>query len=166
MGWIGWTLVLLTLTATGFMGARFFGLPGASETRSGPLPPLVPPAHAASPSAGEAGMGPRPADADEPATGSSAPTLVAHGREEERIAELGVEVPSGQGLLVLEPAPGEPAPRTSVELEGRRIALDTEPVALAVRPGVHHLRFTRGDHQDFVWVAVRPGHTRFVPPLP
>lgn len=169
MGMLAWTLVLLVAGAIGFVGWRLATAPDEVEA-IGPVPPDP---RAARP------PDPRPADPDEPSTDEPdepdetaqtdpaeppADAPPAYGREEPRIADVGVTPGAGQGLLVLEPTPGGAAMR--VRVGDREIAVEGEPVGLAVDPGVHHLAYSRGDHQDFVWVAVRSGRTRFVPPLP
>jgi hypothetical protein len=100
------------------------------------------------------------------------PALHAYGREVPGIASVGgVTASETQGLLVVEPSarPTQGAGAqegASVEVGSTRLDLGGEPSAVALSPGVHHVTFTRGDRRDFVWVAVRAGHTRFVPTPP
>ncbi|MCZ7682517.1 MAG: hypothetical protein M5U28_28465 [Sandaracinaceae bacterium] len=165
---LAWTLALLVVGAVGFVAWQLASAPDEVDA-VGPVPPGQRAAHPPDP---------RPADPDEPPTEEPDPDETAqtepdepaedappaYGREERRIADVGVTPAAGQGLLVLEPAPGGVAMR--VRVGEREVAVEGEPVGLALEPGVHHLAYSRGDNQDFVWVAVRAGTTRFVPPLP
>ncbi len=162
---LAWTLALLVVGAVGFVAWQLASAPDEVDA-VGPVPPGQRAAHPPEP---------RPADPDEPPAAEPDPDETAqaepaedappaYGREERRIADVGVTPAAGQGLLVLEPAPGGAAMR--VRVGEREVAVESEPVGLALEPGVHHLAYSRGDNQDFVWVAVRAGTTRFVPPLP
>lgn len=173
--WVTWVLVALIVGAVGFLGLRFIlGAPPSPEPPEGPLPPTAP-----------SGAEPARATADDTPASETPPALEpppveapgaeeavevartlppAHGREEAGIASLGVAVGATQGLVVLEPNAARAPMR--VELGGRELAVGAEPVAVALAEGVHHVTFVRGDHSDFVWIAVRAGHTRYVPPLP
>lgn len=155
---IAWATAIVVLAATGYVAWQTFQPAGSSET-VGPLPPepraARPPEEP--PEANEPAE-PAPPDVEE----EIAALPAAYGREEPGIAEVGASVATGQGLVVLEPA-GAPV---TVQLGSRRITLEDQPVGLALDPGVHHLTYERGDKQDFIWIGVRAGHTRFVPPLP
>lgn len=171
---VAWTLVLLVLAAVGLVGWRLRGEPVEDDTTIGPVPPsaATSPPEGASPSAPddptETSETTETSEANE-ASRTDAPSeapavdLPAYGREEEGIADVGVEVSAGRGLLVLEPAPGA---TLRVRVGSRELVVDRERVGVALDPGIHHLTYARGDHQDFVWVVVRAGRTRFVPPLP
>lgn len=165
MGWVGWTLVALILGAVGFVGYRLVAAPDEAEV-AGPVPPEAPETESAAPPSEPETPETPPEVEEEPRAGAEPPSPdlpVPWGREEEGIADaVGVSVPDGQGLVVLEPAPG---PMT-VRVGERELQVAEADVGLALPPGVHHLTYVRGDNQDFVWVAVRAGHTRFVPPLP
>ena len=162
MGWVGWTLVALILGAVGFVGYRLVASPDDPEV-AGPVPPEAPTETGAPPDEAP----PPEADTDETepeetvVAEPSTPDLpVPYGREEAGIAELpGVSVAAGEGLVVIEPS----ASPMTVRVGERELEVAGATVGLPLAPGVHHLTYVRGDNQDFIWVAVREGHTRFVP---
>ena len=157
---IAWAVAAAVLIATGYVAWQSFSAPEVED----PIGPLPPGAHTASPPEPLAPPEPDPTTPPEP---DDPPEDLArvpppYGREEPGIADGGASVAAGQGLVVLEPGPA----RLSVQIGDRRIALGAEPVGVPLAPGVHHLTYRRGDNQDFIWVAVHAGRTRYVPPLP
>jgi hypothetical protein len=70
----------------------------------------------------------------------------------------GVDVPSGQGLLVVQYDGQGSAP--SVRIAGRE--LGRAPVATALAPGRHELVLRRGGQTSFRYVVIRAGETRVV----
>jgi CheY-like chemotaxis protein len=167
MGLLGWTLVVLVLGAVGFVGFRLLR-PTDEPPVPGPIAPDGPTANPPLPEGVDvpevAPDGPERPDED-PEPGTEADLPLPYGREEPGVTALpSVAGPAGQGLLVVEPAPGA-APMT-VEIGDHRLQVGEQPVGLALAPGVHHLMVVRGDNRDFVWVAIRAGTTRFVPPMP
>jgi CheY-like chemotaxis protein len=163
--WIGYALVLAALAAIGFLGWRFlYGGPtpargSAVASEDGVIDDPVPPADG-EPSAPLRSAAPAPAEPTAllPDLGLPAP----YGREEDGVADLGVAVADGEGLLVLEPA----AAPLRVTVGDETLEIDGEAQAVAMPEGVHHLVVQRGDHRDYVFVPVRAGRTRYVPPLP
>jgi len=152
---------VLVIGSISFVAFRFvFDEPGPEDPAPGPLPPQIL-ADSGPPAPPEPAPAP-PAPA--PPTAADEGLPVPYGRDEAGIADLGVEVPDGQGLLVLEPnAAGAPM---QVEVDDGAHEVAAEPVGVALAPGVHHLTITRGDRVDFLWVAIQAGRTRHAPPLP
>jgi DNA-binding response OmpR family regulator len=170
MGFVAWTLVLLMLAVAGFVVWRVFFLGDEHAERARERGPVTPHARPAPPEpepeiarepVREPEVLPEP-EVVEPEPGADLP--LAYGREEEGAAVPGAVVGEGQGLLVLEPLPGGTPATVTINAREWRLADGLVPIALD--EGVHHLTYQRGDHRDFIWVAVRAGHTRFVPPLP
>lgn len=87
--------------------------------------------------------------------------LRSFGREEDGIVpEYGVNVPPGQGLVVLEaPAAGV----AQVRLGDREFQLSRASQALAFPEGIHEVAFSRGDSTILRFVRVQAGRTRFIP---
>ncbi|MGF1466189.1 MAG: response regulator [Sandaracinaceae bacterium] len=159
--WLGVVLVLLVFGAIGFLGWRYLSSAITEPETVGPVPPegadTVTVEHASRPSAretAEAEAPPEPVDLD-----FSLPA--PYGRETAGIAELGVGVEDGQGLLVLE-AP-EDGVGVEVEVGERQLQLAAQPVALALEAGVHHVTFRREDREQMLYVPVREGRTRYAP---
>jgi hypothetical protein len=172
MGFVAWTLVLLVLGVVSFVGWSLFGPDDddAEQVEVGPVPPeeqtARPPEGTPDPPQNDT-----PPDPPDPTPPDTLPAVgehalpIAYGREEEGIAPFpGVHVADGQGLLVLAPMPGGAV--ASVRVGERSQTLASGHIALPLPAGVHHLTYVRGDRRDFVWVAVRSGKTRYVPPLP
>ncbi len=165
---VGWVLGLMALVAIGFVGMRLLSSADPEEP-VGPIPPDER-TTGAPPVPTQPVQPTQPVRTNEPTVEAPVPQQAtglpaAYGREEDGIATVdGVSVAAGQGLVVLEPASGG-APM-QVHLGERELSVANQRVGLALAPGVHHLTFVRGDHQDFVWIAVRAGKTRYIPPLP
>lgn len=166
MGFVAWTLVLLMLGVAGFVAWRvfFLGDVDGEEPEPGPVAPHETASEPRDPPEPEVVPEPEPEVVPEPEIAPESDLPIAYGREEEGISVPGVEVGQGQGLLVLEPLPGGTPARVTIGDREWNLADGIIPIALD--EGVHHIAYARGDHRDFVWVAVRAGHTRFVPPLP
>ena len=163
MGLVGWGLIALVLFVAGYavvnaLGPSLRGAPPDSDPSAlGPLEePLDPlPSEPEPPQSGE-GQSAEAQEDDAP------PSVGGYGREEDGIAPgFGVDVPEGQGLVVLEVP--EDGVEVRVRIAGGERRVGGAAAALPLRPGVHDVAFMRGDDVSFRFIRVRAGATRYVP---
>src|SRR5690606_29128361 len=99
MSWLAWALIALALGSIGFVGWRLTHPAPEGDAIEGPLPPEEPSRVAGAPTDPDDPVADPPPEEEPESIAIPAPW----GREQEGLALEGVDVPEGQGLLVLEP---------------------------------------------------------------
>ena len=157
MGKKGWAVALLLLGVVGFVATRFLGGP-ASLLEAGPEDGAAVEASAPSPEGSPTGVSPgvgaeppqQPAEPPQPG--------LSFGRSISGVADAGVEVQLGEGVLIVQAGPAGAG--TQVLLGDRD--LGEAPTRVALRGGRHELVFRRGDVVSYRFLYLRPGETRVV----
>ncbi len=163
LGLFAWTFILVSLAAAGFAGWRLAHPSQGSASLDAPTPTT---SEIAPPPPREIGVPTAPDEVEPEQVPEDEAAVVppsifgGYGRDEARLdPTFALDVPAGQGLLVIEP--GTEPMTVRVGDVSRRLGSD--PIALVLPEGIHDLSFVRPSGPSFRFAHITAGHTRYAP---